>query len=99
MRAPSGRILEDGSYKSEFGYEARMGDADNLLAFQYAMDIENARGMRSNTDVCRRLWDLGCHCIVRGIPLQSSRQKDVGDVRVGDAEPFRNCDCARDIGE
>jgi len=49
MRAPSGRILEDGSYKSEFGYEARMGDGDNLLAFQYAMDIENARGMRSDS--------------------------------------------------
>ena len=41
--APSGRILECGIYKSEFGYEARMGYGENLLASHYAMDIENAR--------------------------------------------------------
>ena len=35
--APSGRILECGIYKSEFGYEARMGYGENLLASQYAM--------------------------------------------------------------
>ena len=44
MRAPSGRILECGIYRTDFGYEARMGYGENLLASQYAPDIENARG-------------------------------------------------------
>jgi len=43
MRAPSGRILECGVYQTDFGYEARMGYGENLLASQYAQDIENAR--------------------------------------------------------
>ena len=44
MRAPSGRILECRIYQTEFGYEARMGYGENLLASQYAPDIEGARG-------------------------------------------------------
>jgi hypothetical protein len=33
MRAPSGRVLECGIYRTDFGYEARMGySIDDLLA-------------------------------------------------------------------
>ena len=43
MRAPSGRILQCAIYQTDFGFEARMGYGENLLASQYAQDIENAR--------------------------------------------------------
>jgi hypothetical protein len=44
MRAPSGRVLECGIYRTDFGYEARMGySIDDLLASHRAADIEGAR--------------------------------------------------------
>ena len=54
MRAPSGRILEDGIYESEFGYEKRMGYGENPLVSQYAMTSRTSARMRSDSTTTPR---------------------------------------------
>jgi hypothetical protein len=39
----AGAFSSAGFYQTDFGYAARTGYGENLLASQYAMDIENAR--------------------------------------------------------
>jgi hypothetical protein len=83
MRAPSGKVLTCGVYRTAAGFEARMGYGEQLVASHFSRDVEiareNAEGFRQAMLLNPKFEELPRQEIASIEPVQGGRIVRHGD--------------------